>query len=120
MGSVSVEAAAAAGQLAAEGIQATVAIVSSFNPDPARDLTELLSGFRRAISLEAQTISGGLAALVASVIATESLACRLSPLAVRTSPDGASGSQRDCWQRHGLDRTAIVETARATLGVAGR
>lgn len=111
MGSISSEAVAAAMELERYGIQAAVAVVSNFNPDPVEDLAELLSRVPHVISVEAQTISGGLASLLGLVIATRGLACRLSPLAVRTSPDGISGSEPDCWRRHGLDRTAIVERA---------
>ena len=67
------------------------------------------------ISVEAQTISGGLAALIGTVIASNGLRCRLWPLAVTDSPDGLSGSQRDCWRRHGIDRNAIVSCALTAL-----
>ncbi len=117
MGSITVEAVAAAEMLSTEGIEATVAVVSSFNPDPADDVAELLGSFRCAISVEAQTISGGLAAFVSSVIASEGIRCRLRPLSVRSSPDGASGTQQACWRKHGLDRFSIVENARAMAGV---
>jgi transketolase len=115
MGSITVEATAAAEMLRTFGIEATVAVVSTFNPDPAHDLAELLAHFRFAISVEAQTISGGLAAFVSSVIAGEGIDCRLVPLAVRTSPDGTSGSQQERWRKHGLDRVSITETARQSL-----
>src|SRR5688572_7540881 len=69
LGSVSVEVAAAAEALLRLGVRATVAVVSSFNPDPADDVAGLLSRFRLAISVEAQSISGGLAPFVSSVIA---------------------------------------------------
>jgi transketolase len=111
MGSISVEAVAAAEILACAGVEATVAIVSSFSPDPVNDVAELLSRFRHAVSVEAQTVSGGLGAFVSTVIATEGLDCRLKALAVRSSPDGTSGSQAERWRRHGLDRTAIAAAA---------
>jgi transketolase len=111
MGSIAEEAVAASDQLLKSGIHASVAIVSGFNPDPTADIAELLSAVPYVLSLEAQTISGGLAAFIGTVIASKGLACRLRPLAVCASPDGRSGSQTDCWQRHGLDRAAIVEQA---------
>jgi transketolase len=104
MGSITVEAVAAADALAEAGIQAAILVVSNFHPDPDEDVT-----------VEAQTISGGLAAYVATVIATRRLDCRLWPLAVRTSPDGTSGSQTDRWRAHGLDRLHIALTARQAL-----
>lgn len=116
MGSISAEAVAAAEELGKSGIQAEVAVVSNFNPDPAEDLLKLLSRFPHAISVEAQTISGGLASLLGQLIASQGLNCRLSALAVRTSPDGLSGNESDCWRRHGVDRNAIVEQALAIFG----
>ncbi len=116
MGSVAVEAAAAAEQLSALGVEAAVAIVSGFSPDPARDISELLSQFRFAVSVEAQTNSGGLGAFVGTVIATEGLACKLKILAVYSSPDGTSGSQPERWRKHGLDRDSIVAGARSAIG----
>jgi transketolase len=116
MGSISAEAVAAAEELAAVGVSATVAIVSGFNPDPASDLAELLAGFRFAVTVEAQTYSGGLGALVSSVIATEGLACRLRILAVRESPDGTSGPSAERWRKYGLDRESITRNALALSG----
>ncbi len=119
-GSLSIEAAAAAAALAGQGVAPTLAIVSSYNPDPEDDLAELLSGVRVAVSVEAQTISGGLAAFVSSVIASRGLDCRLWPLAVRDSPDGSSGSQAERWLEYGLDRAAIVAQALQAIGLGQR
>lgn len=118
LGSVSAEAAAAAGQLAAAGVEATVAVVSGFNPDPAEDIAELLSRFRFAVSVEAQTVSGGLGAFVSTVIASEGLACRLRILAVRESPDGTSGTAAGRWRKYGLDRDSIARGALEFMGRA--
>jgi hypothetical protein len=54
---------------------------------------------------------------VASVIATRGMACRLTPLAVRTTPDGTCGNQRDRWRKHGPDRESIVVAALAAIRV---
>jgi transketolase len=118
MGSISSEAIAAADELSRQGIDAAVVIVSNFNPDPSGDLATILSGFRHAITLEAQTISGGLASLVASVIATQGLECRLWPLAVLASPDGQGGAQAYHWRKHGIDRNGIVAAAQLALGAS--
>jgi transketolase len=118
MGSVSREAVAAANELAARGMECTVAVVSNFNPDPDDDIAELLANCSYVITVEAQTVSGGLGACVASIIATRGLSCRLRSLAVRTSPDGTSGSQPDRWRKHGLDRASIVSSVLAMAGAA--
>ena len=120
MGSISQEAVSAAHQLALQGIKAAVIVVSNFNPDPENDLVEILSQFRHVISVEAQTISGGLGACVGMQIASHGLPCRLHPLAVCESPDGTIGSPADRWRKYGLDRTGITDTALEALGVASR
>ena len=114
MGSISVEAVAAADRLATEGLDAMVAIVSGFNPDPSEHLAQLLKDVPIAITVEAQTISGGLGAFTASTIATHGLACRLHPMAIRTSPDGTCGPQAERWRKHGLDRDSIYRRALQT------
>ncbi len=116
MGSITTEAVAAAAELEKHGIRAGVIVVSNFNPDPVEDLAEFLAEVPHVISVEAQTLSGGLAALLGLVIASRGLACRLWPLAVRTTPDGLSGSEPDCWRRHGLDRNAIVDCGLSIFG----
>jgi transketolase len=119
MGSIAIEAIEAAALLAARGVNVGVAILSSFNPDPSDDLAALVSRHSLVVSVEAQTISGGLGACVATVIATRGLRCRLSPLAVTTSPDGTSGSQADRWRFHGIDREAIAAAVMAGRVPAG-
>lgn len=112
MGSMVTEVLAAAKALEAEEISAAVAVVSGFNPDPWEDTARLLAGFRRAITVEAQAVSGGLGAFVAAVIAGEGIACRLRSLGLRVPPGGSSGSERDRWQYYGLDISSIAEAAR--------
>jgi transketolase len=120
MGTVSREALAAADELATRGIEPTVAVVSNFNPDPTDDLAEILANCSQAITVEAQAVSGGLGACVGSVIATHGFSCRLRALAVRTAPDGTSGSQADRWRKHSLDRASIVASVLALAQAAAR
>ena len=89
------------------------AVLSSFNPDPVEDTAALLDGVAHVITVEAQTISGGLGAFVGSVIATLGLPCKLWPIAIRVSPDGTSGSQPNRWKKYGMDRAGILKTALA-------
>jgi transketolase len=110
MGSLSQEVDAAA-----QGLDAAMAVVSNFHPDPEDDLAEFLSKFRHVVSVEAQTLSGGLGAFVASVIASRGLHCKLRALGVRTPPDGTSGVQEERWRKHGIDRGSIVRTVRELL-----
>jgi transketolase len=117
MGSIAQEAVIAATHLASHGVNATVIVVSNFNPDPENHLVEVLSRFPHVISVEAQTISGGLAACVGMQIAKHGLHCRLHALAVEVSPDGTTGSPADRWRKYSLDRVSIVNTALTALGV---
>lgn len=115
IGSVTVEAVAAAEELERDGIHATIAVVSNYHPDPVEDVACILGKVRHAITVEAQVVSGGLGAFVASVIASNGIACRLWTLGVRTSPDGTSGVQPERWRKHGIDRAGIAGTARRAL-----
>lgn len=110
MGTLTREALAAASELDVRGIHSSVAVVSNFNPDPSDDLADLLANHSQVITVEAQAISGGLAACVGTLIASQGLRCRLKSLAVRTPADGTSGSQQERWRKHGLDRASIVSS----------
>jgi transketolase len=118
MGAIAQEAVSAAETLASRGIEASVVVVSCFNPDPDGDLIQILRNFRLAISVEAQTISGGLAAYVGTLIAREDLRCRLVPRAVCMAPDGTVGSAPDRWRKYGLDSAAIVRAAAESVQAA--
>jgi transketolase len=109
MGALAPEVCAAAEQLAAEGISATVAVVSSFNPSPVEDLARLAQSHRLLVSVEAQYVDGALGSLVAETIAEAGSGSRLVRIGVRRPPQGRSGSQRFYHALHGLDRAAIVE-----------
>jgi transketolase len=117
LGAAAAEAAEAAAALEAEGVSATVAVVSSFNPSPTEDLVELLAGVPLAVSVEAHYVVGGLGSFVAETIAESGLDCRLVRCGVRTMPTGESGSREFLQERHGLSPAAI---ARATLAAAAR
>ena len=100
---------------AAQDLEAAMVVVSNFQPDPEDDLAEFLSKFRHVVSVEAQTISGGLGAFVASVIASRGLPCKLRALGVRKPPDGTSGVQEERWRKHGIDRGSIVRNVNELL-----
>jgi transketolase len=118
-GSVAVEAAAAAELLAARGVSAGVAIVSTLQPAPARALEAFCRRVPVVLSVEAHYVTGGLGSLVAEVIAEHRIDCRLVRCGVREVADGRSGSQQYMHARHGLDRTALAEAALRALGRPG-
>lgn len=112
MGSISAEAAGAADALAAEGRPVGLAVVSTFNPAPIDELAQFLARCSAVVTLEAHVVAGGLGAQVAEVIAERGIACKLRIQAVRTSPDGHSGSQAAMWRKHGLDRGSVAAAVR--------
>ena len=117
LGGAACEAVEAAAILDSEGVSATVAVVSSFNPSPAEDIAELLGSIPLAVSIEAHYVTGGVGSFVAETIAEAGLDCRLVRCGVRTMPTGESGSREYLQEQHGLSPAAI---ARATLAAAAR
>jgi transketolase len=112
LGSIATEAVAATKHLRQSGIFCSAGIVSGFNPNPTSDLVDLLTRFRIVITVEAHYRVGGLASLVADVIAEGGLGCRLIAHAVDRPHDGRSGSMAYLHRRHGLCCEAIVATVR--------
>jgi transketolase len=117
LGGAAIEAVRAAELLRADGVGATVAVVSSFNPSPVEDLVALLGRLPLAVSVEAHYVDGGLGSLIAETIAEAGLDCRLVRCGVRSMPTGESGSREYLQERHGLSAAAI---ARAVLAAAPR
>jgi transketolase len=117
LGAATRDAVEAAAALDAEGVQATVAVVSSFNPSPLDDLRDLLGRVPLAVSVEAHYVDGGLGSLVAETIAEADLDCRLVRCGVKTMPTGVSGSREYLQELYGLSPAAI---ARATLAASAR
>ncbi len=115
MGSITQEVVAAADNLSSRGIHSTVVVVSNFSPDPSDHLASVLASFSHVITVEAQTLSGGLGAFVATTLATHGLPGRLRMLGVRIPPDGTSGDQRERWRKHGLDQDGIMSEVECLL-----
>jgi transketolase len=118
IGSVVREAQRAAEMLAEEGVAATVAVVSTFNPSPVEDLAELLGGVSLAISVETHYLNGGLGSLVAETIAERGLSCRLVRAGVDAVPRGLAGSKRFLEDRFGLSAQQLAAMAQAALDTA--
>jgi transketolase len=119
-GPISLEVAAAADDLARQGIEAAVVVVASVSPVPEHDLVEVLGRHRVALTVETHSVTGGLGSLVAEVTADHGLGTRLVRLGVRTGSEGRSGSPAHMHARHGLDRAGIVNAARRLLAGASR
>ena len=117
LGGAAQEAVGAAALLERDGVDATTAVVSSFNPSPLEDLTALLARVPLAVTIEAHYVDGGLGSFVGETIAEAGLDCRLVRCGVRTMPTGESGSRGYLQELHGLSAAAV---ARATLQAAAR
>lgn len=115
MGSVASEAAGAAEALSQRGVEASLLIVASLNPPPAEDLTQALSGFSVALTVEAHYLVGGVGSLVCEVVAERNISCRVVRCAVRRTPAGATGSQAYLHSVHGLGTVSLVDSALQAL-----
>lgn len=115
MGAVVPEAIAAADNLAAQGVQAEVMLVSSFNPDPTDDLIAALERFDTVITVEAHYVNGGVGSLVSEIVAENGLGTRVIRCGVRTAPDGTSGSQAYYHRKHGIDAGSITTAALSAM-----
>ena len=111
MGSIASEAVAAAEQLAVQGIQSTLAIVSTVNPAPLQDLAALLQRHSHALTVEAHFQSGGLGSMVSEVVAENGIPCLMHHCAVKTTFTSESGDHQYMLRLHGLSHEKIVEAA---------
>lgn len=109
----------AAELLAQSGIEAAVAIVSSFNPSPTADIAELLDRVPVAITVEVHYLNGGLGSFVAEVIAERGLNVRLVRSAVTEMPRGISGTQQQMLERYGLTPRMVADSALSSLALEG-
>lgn len=115
IGSIAHEATAAADLLAERGIEATVALVPSFNPSPIEEIAALLSEMPAALTVEAAYRDGGLGSLVAETIAERGLDCRLLRAGVGRMPGGETGSQNFLEDRHGLSAPHLAQQLERAL-----
>jgi transketolase len=115
MGSVAVEAAAAADTLAARGVEAGIVVVASINPAPVEDLADVLGRVPLALVVEAHYAAGGVGSLVSEVVAERGIPCRVVRCGVRSSPGGATGSQAYLNAVNGISSERLVERALESL-----
>jgi transketolase len=119
IGSIVHEALAAAAVLAEDGIEASVALVSSFNPGPVEEVLELLDGVPAVLTVEAAYRDGGLGSFVAEAIAEAGLGTRLIRAAVNSMPAGETGSQAYLEERHGLTAPHLARRVAQALAPVG-
>ena len=114
-GGITAEAVEAARLLAAEGVEATVAVVASLAPAPVEDLLTLLGRVPVVLTLESHYVTGGVGSLVCEVVAEHGLACRVVRLGMRSMPRGTTGEARYLLDRHGLSAPHVAAAARRAL-----
>lgn len=119
LGGMAAGAVAAAEQLAGDGVEASVVVVSTLSPAPTRDLVGALAGARVALAVEAHYVNGALGSLVAETIAEHMLPCRLVRAGVRAMPIGATGSRPHLYERNALAPEQLVDAALAALETSG-
>jgi transketolase len=106
--------------LAEQGIDATVAVVSSVQPAPFDDLVKLLADRPLALTVEAHYRTGGLGSLVAEVIADHGLECRLRRRAVESMPRGVTGTLPYLYDHHGLSAAALAASLANEIAPLGQ
>jgi transketolase len=119
IGSIAHAAVEAADLLAQQGLEAAVAVVSSFNPGPADEIAELLDGVPAVATVEAHYRDGGLGSYVAETIAERGLGSRLLRCGVGRMPVGEAGSQAYLEARHGLSAQDIAQRVLGAVNVTG-
>jgi len=98
-----------------DGIRATVAVVSSFNPSPEEDVRELLTGVPVAATVEGHYRIGGLGSFVAEVVADAGLGTRIARIGVEAMPHGLTGSEDFLAEKLGLTPAAIAASVTEAL-----
>lgn len=120
LGSISAETCKAAQQLAGEGIEATVSVVSSLRPAPLQDILNLLRSSTVALTVEEHYVEGGLGSLVSEIAAEAGIGCRIVRCGVRTLPSTVCGGEECLREANGLDSAGIFKTAVEALEARSR
>ncbi len=109
-GTIVSEALAAAQLLKEASVNATVALVSSFNPSPDDELLKAIRRCRGVVSVEAHYTNGGLGSYVAELIAEGGAQARLVRCGVGALPKRI-GSESFLRESFGLSSSAIAKIA---------
>jgi len=115
MGAIAASAVMAADLLGAMGLSAAVVVVASIRPRPVEDIDRLVATHRRAVTVEAHVIDGGIGSLVAERIAESGAPCRLLRIGVEEPYGNRGGSEAYLNELHGLDPDAIADRVHSFL-----
>jgi len=114
-GSIAVQVAEAAADLAHEGIRATVGVAATLHPGPVEALERLGRAFPLVVTIEEHFVTGGLGSLAAEVYSRGGSGPRVQRLGVNEMTLGISGSADFLRARVGLSRPQIVDSVRSAL-----
>jgi transketolase len=106
-GSIAIEADSAVKRLKNNGISATLAIVSSFNPSPFDDLLSLPKPW---ITVEEHITSGGLGGWVSETATDAGILTKILRLGVTKNSQTGVGSQNWFRKIHGIDSAGITQS----------
>lgn len=115
LGAASAEGADAVASLGGRGVRATWAVVADLGEATRTALRALVTRFGHAVTIEAHVESGGLAAMVAEIIATSGLGTRLIRCGVQREHLFRNGSEEYLLNLHGLKGVQIADRVSATL-----
>lgn len=118
-GSISSNAVAAAELLGAQGVGATVVVVSTLSPTP-DDLVDALGDFAAVVALEAHYLNGGLGSLVCEIVAEHGLRCHVARCGVRRLEPGVSGTEAYLQDLYGLSASKVAATAAELCATVAR
>jgi len=105
---------AAAGQLAASGVEATVLHIPSLKPLDEESLRTAVGDARLVVTVEEHTVHGGLGGLVAEVLTAQGAAPRIVRLGLDDTW-GESAGNEFLLDKHGLSAGRVTERVKAVL-----
>lgn len=107
----------AADRLAEKGIDAAVIDLYRIKPLNEQRLRELLADSDRVVTMEENTIVGGLGGLVCEVVAEHGLAAQVKRIGIRDTYRCEIGDRENMRSLDGMDLNSITETVCQWLGV---
>jgi transketolase len=108
LGSIAGEAQNAVNKLIAKGVKISFGIIPTFSKEVIKDLTNLLTKYRRIVTIEAHYLNGGIGSLIAEIIAENGINCRLKRLAIRDLSDGIYGSETFMYKKNYISSDDII------------
>ena len=105
----------AADRLAEKGISARVVSFPCLKPLDTETVKELLTGFRRIVTVEEHTIIGGFGSAICELAAETGTGCRIKRIGLEGCFTTVVGDRQYLREIYGMDGKAIAEKAEAFL-----